>query len=717
MRLLNKKYIAIFTSVILLSSCAKLDDEVQSGIDIEKPVSVIVDEKVSSYDVIKSYAGNLTIGVNASLNNISESGSLNTLLTTNFQQITPISELNSNVILTNEGSYDFTAIDEYINTAEERGFSVYGDAIVSNFNQNNTFLTSLGSSLTYLTPLFPNIINQSPIIDGSFTGWSVKGNVFVEDYMGQPSLKLVNEASVNSSDATSLQSPIYTVDNGAKFELTFYLLSTQVGEGRVIFTGLNNNTPEVDWMGTGSASSTFTTKIGWNEIKLRTTDFDESGQFSFKIELGYTNNITYFVNIQGLSLINLNGSVDNPDEIFLECEDAQEIGQWMVTESGDASKVSGGKTLVGIIDGDIKKDDTGGGNPTDAINKDLQFTYTFNIKTSGTYRVWLRQKAHVADGGYDSFFMSVDEADYYCPEWPAWGNETNITSWTWFKLYTNSSDIETSSLFNLTSGEHKISIKIREGGHYFDKMYLTMTTNIPTDMGSSAIAQSEVSLNVSNDVKRAAVEKFFVDYVNNIISNLGNNIQDWTVVKNPFAEDGSVAVSGNSTIEGSFYWADYIGNNYIAQAFQIAKANINSDGKLFIGETNLNTNANKLNAIISSLNNIPEIDGIAVSLESLNIDTDLNEIESMFENLAATGKLIYITNLSVSIPNESYENFALQSEVYKTVVALFKSKIPSSQQYGISLSNAIDNNKGLWSSNYNRKQSYTGFVTGLGAQE
>lgn len=711
MRMFNKNGIVLLTSVIALFSCAELDDKVETGLVYEKPVSVIVNEKISSYDVLKSYGGELVLGANISSANLSGTAALATLLTTNFHQVTPSTELNNSVIVSNNGAYDFSAIDSYISLAKDKGLSVYGDAVVANTNQNDTYLKKAGAPLTYLTPLYPNMINQSPLKDGSFTGWAVNGDVSVENYMGQPAVKMVNGASVA---ATSLQSPLYVVDENAKFELTVYLLATQVGEGRIVFNGLRNNQPQMDWMGTGTISSTFKTKIGWNAIKVQTTDFDNSGQFSFKIELGNTPNVTYYMNIEGVALINLNGSVENPDEIFLECENAQQIGKWMINQ--DDKDASGGKTLVGIINGNITADDTNGGSPNAAANQDFQFTYTFNVKTAGVYRFWIRQKAHVADGGYDSFFMSVDGANYYVPGWPAWGNETNTTTWTWFKLYTNSADKEGSSLFNFSAGEHKVAIRIREGGHYFDKMYFTMTTNVPSGFGSAAIAQKEVTLNVSDDVRNDAVDYELKEYVKTVFANVGEDISAWTVVKNPFAQDGSVAVSGGASVAGTYYWADYLGSDYIKTAFGVARTNAGSGTKLFIGETDLNTNAKKLQAVISAVGAISEVDGIAVSL-SLDLDTDMELLAAMFDDLAATGKLIYITNLKVATKELTDESFALQSEVYKAAVGLYKSKVPTSQQYGISLEAAVDANGGLWSSDYNRKQAYAGFVVGLGAQE
>jgi endo-1,4-beta-xylanase len=544
MRKFNIKIAVLLTLAGVMFSCAELDDDINSATDIDKPISVIVNEKISAYDELNICSGNIIMGADASTDDMDGSSAITTLLKTNFDQITPTSELYANAILSNDGEYDFSSINEFIESAKKLGLSVYGDAIVSNVNQNDTFLTATASSLTYLTPLYPNVIDQTVIEDGAFTDWAMTGDISIADYDGETSIKMVNGASVGASTAPSMQSPVFSVDSGANYELTFYVLATQVGAGRVTFTGLNDNEPAMDWTDTGVKTDSFITEIGWNVIQVSTNNFDDSGDFSFRIEMGYMSNVTYYMNVRGLSLINTNGSVDNPDEIFFEAEDAQQSGDYMLTiEDEDAS---GGKTLVGVIDGDYTADESNPVSPSTAADEIYQFTYTFNVNTAGLYFIWERQKAKVADNGYDSYFMSVDGAAYYCPGWPGWGDVSNTTSWTWMKLYTASE-----TQFYLSEGEHTISIRIREGGHYHDRFYITLTTNEPSGFGSAAIAQEEVTLDVDDDVVKLAVAENLKVYVENVIDNL-DSIKAWTVVKDPYAEDGSVAVSGGTEVAGEY---------------------------------------------------------------------------------------------------------------------------------------------------------------------
>ncbi|WP_347840143.1 endo-1,4-beta-xylanase [uncultured Draconibacterium sp.] len=717
MRRFSKNYIAILAAATLLFSCTELDDVVDTGIEIQKPTSVIDAEELNAYEVLRTYSGDLVLGANAAEGNISGTNPASTLLETNFEQVTPVTELNQNVIMADDGTTDFSSIESYISKAQERGLSVYGGTLVSSTNQNDVYLKGLVEPFSFYTPLFPNMVIHGPLNDGTFTNWVTNGNVTTEDYLGQASVKMVTGATAGAGDATSLQSPSYIVEDGAKFEMTFYLLANKVAEGRVVFSGLNNNEPELDWFGDGTgASPTFTTKVGWNTIKIQTNDFDGSGQFSFRIELGNTPNVTYYLNIKGLSVVNLNGSVDNPDEIFLECEDAQQIGAFMILNTDSEAAVSGGKYLEGIIDGDRGTYDTGTGLPSDAVNTDMQFVYTFNVRTTGTYYIWLRHRCHEAYGGDDSWFFSVDGNQYYYPN----GIENqNSDTWSWSKHFDGNGDA-----FDLEAGEHTIAFKIRESGHYFDKIYITMTVNEPTGLGTAAIAQEEVLLDVSKEEKQQIIGEALNSWVSGVVNACKDNITAWDVVKNPMDDYNPQELKTGKNKEqesGEFFWQDYLGAKYAVDAFTYARENANTGDLLFISDYGLESNLVKCRGLIAYINYLDSqgapIDGITTQMH-LTLESDMDKVATMFELLAATGKIIRIADLKVSLDTSdpTVEMLQEQTAMYKSVIEMYKSYVPAAQQYGISLMGANDSNDekyGLWHANYNRKPAYAGFADGL----
>ncbi len=719
MKIFNIKNIALLTFIVVLSSCAELDYKVDSGIEIDKPTSVIDEEELNTYDVLKSYAGELALGANANSDNISGNNPLSTLLETNFVEVTPETELNPNVIVSNDGIYDFSAIASYFEKANERGFSIYGDALISSTNQNSTYQNSLIAPLTFYTPRLPNFIIPVPLNDGTFANWGVEGNLSVEDYLGNPCIKMVNGASEGDGNATSLQSPEYRVDEGAKFEITFYILSKTVGEGRVVFSGLNENEPELDWMGTGVASPTFTTKQGWNMIQFQVNDFDESGLFAFRVEMGYTPNATYFMNIEGLSLINVNGSVENPDEIFLECEEAQQIGQWMMLETGDETSISGGKYLAGLIDGVTETVHVNTGLPTDEANADAQFIYTFNVRTSGTYYVWLRHRCMAPFGSDDSWYFSIDNNEYYYPN----GIENqNSDSWSWSKHFDGNGDA-----FELEAGEHTIAFKIRESGHYFDKIYITMTVNEPTGLGSAAIAQKEVNLDLTNEDKAKIIRKSMKTWISGALNTCKDEINAWTVVKEPMDDFNPQELKtgrNKEQMDGEFYWQDYLGPKYAAEAFIMARDSGKTGDLLFISDYGLEKNLIKCRGLLAYIAYVESqgaiIDGISTQMH-LSLSSDKDKIGSMFQLLAESGKMVRISELKVSLDTSepTAEMLLEQADMYEAVLDMYNDYVPASQQYGISLAGANDANNekyGLWNSNYNRKPAYAGFANGLSGE-
>ena len=63
------------------------------------------------------------------------------------------------------------------------------------------------------------------------------------------------------------------------------------------------------------------------------------------------------------------------------------------------------------------------------------------------------------------------------------------------------------------------------------------------------------------------------------------------------------------------------------------------------------------------------------------------QIDAMFKTLAATGKLIRVTELDVALgtTTPSAEQLAAQSDVYQMIFESYKENIPEAQQSGITI--------------------------------
>lgn len=102
----------------------------------------------------------------------------------------------------------------------------------------------------------------------------------------------------------------------------------------------------------------------------------------------------------------------------------------------------------------------------------------------------------------------------------------------------------------------------------------------------------------------------------------------------------------------------------------------------------------------------------------------------MFKTLAATGKLIRVTELDVALgtATPSAEQLATQSDVYQMIFESYKENIPETQQSGITIWTLSDNpdehqywlkdqSPNLFDANYARKHAYKGVCDGIAGKD
>ena len=124
-----------------------------------------------------------------------------------------------------------------------------------------------------------------------------------------------------------------------------------------------------------------------------------------------------------------------------------------------------------------------------------------------------------------------------------------------------------------------------------------------------------------------------------------------------------------------------------------------------------------------------KVDGIGTQMH-IGLNTDKDKIAQMFQKLAATGKLIKISELDVRLGTNAptVAQQASQAEMYQYVVDMYKKHIPAAQQYGITVWGVSDNSKehefwlpdeapNLWDANYVRKHAYKGTADGLAGKD
>lgn len=217
------------------------------------------------------------------------------------------------------------------------------------------------------------------------------------------------------------------------------------------------------------------------------------------------------------------------------------------------------------------------------------------------------------------------------------------------------------------------------------------------------------------------------------------NVTAWDVVNEPMSDGNKNAIKsetvdgGNNVPNDAFYWQDYFKTprEYAYWAFKYAReafSNVGvSDPKLFINDYNLEYSIDKCKGLIAYVNEIEteygegcKVDGIATQMH-ISINQNKDNIREMLTLMAATGKLVKISELDVKVgdnpSDHTAENFQKQAEMYEYVIDTYFEVVPKAQQYGITIWSLSDNEvehenwipgdaPNLWDAEYQPKEAY-----------
>lgn len=240
------------------------------------------------------------------------------------------------------------------------------------------------------------------------------------------------------------------------------------------------------------------------------------------------------------------------------------------------------------------------------------------------------------------------------------------------------------------------------------------------------------------------------DLVNEAISggdNDGDGIYDLQHYEG-YNPNGTWDVGGDA-----FYWQDFMGDlEYVRQACRLARTYGPSDVKLFINDYNLESDWDdnkKLRSLIEWIKRWEAdgetyIDGIGTQMHiscSMNPSTLASRrkhIRQMFELMAATGKLVRVSELDMGMDDENgkglqtanitEEMHKMMADHYEYILKTYFEVVPPEQQWSICQWCATDSPSnsgwrantpvGLWTlDTFYRKHTYAGWARGLGADD
>ena len=257
---------------------------------------------------------------------------------------------------------------------------------------------------------------------------------------------------------------------------------------------------------------------------------------------------------------------------------------------------------------------------------------------------------------------------------------------------------------------------------------------------------------VANHLKEKGVTPYGYDVVNEPIadgSNKFRGLDEGIFGSGDDAAPEETVADGLSLNWGNnhWYWGYYV-PDYHVKAFQLARKYLPAETKLFVNDYNLETSPKKLEALVKFVNEIdtkngsPIVDGIGtqmhVTLSSSddatknaeNIAALKEKVDAMFQTMAATGKLVRVTELDISLGtgSPSANQYKAQSDCYQMIVESYKANVPAAQQSGITIWSLSDNEaeheywlKGqvpnLFDKDYKRKWAYKGFCDGIAGED
>jgi len=738
---INKLLITALGSVII-AGCA------DTGIDdfsVEKPNTIAGMEYLNDYSPLKSYIDrtthpNFKLGSGISESDFNQGGLVYRLASANFDEITPGNGMKYSSCVAKDGTMSFSEVTKFIEMAKSAGLSIYGHTLAWHSQQQNEYLKSLIADKEIKVD--PNNAEHALHIKTT----EAKANVWDwQIYYTLPAaLTVGQEYTISMRTKATTATDIAFWPNNADGSQVQYLSNLSVGK---------------EW---NTSSLKFTATIPIQKLVF------SFGKFSGDL---YIDDVKLIATGSNTNLI-ANSSFDNTDlskwskpswHSYTYTIEALAAGPttWFTNlvsnsncESDDVSSFYATEATVGPKAATFGAAGTGAdgvgrsiivksaSNPTN--NWDTQFfvKVPYKFKEGDTYRFTMKVKADKA-GTIESQAHNNPGGYLY---WSMIGNPSVTTSW---QEYTKTGVISASQA-GMNTIAFSLSPNKTATTFYFDDIYFEKQESgntIPLTPKEKA------------DTLTWAMDK----WVKGMMQACGGYVKSWDVVNEALSgggDDGEGFYVLQSASNGdplkNFYWQDYLGSEeYVRKVVGMArkyyaefKGNP-SDLKLFINDYNLESDWDdnkKLKSLIHWIqrwekDGVTKIDGIGTQMHvsyfanATSQKSKEDHIVKMFELLAASGKLVKISELdmgyidedgkTVKTVNVTQEQHKAMAQFYKFIVKKYFEIIPVAQQYGIttwSITDSPDSSSsfwragepiGLWDLNYYRKHEYAGYADGL----
>lgn len=785
---INKIFIPVVASAMLLTGC---DDQLMEWgkpadhADVtSSEIPLAVKEVIANYDNIKDYAQQNTpnmligIGMGADLyiNNANGEGSL---ANANYQIFTPGNAMKNDAIMGNSGSLNFATVDKLIE-ALDGNMKLYGHNFFWHTQQNQSYLKSLIAP-TLVVESDGDIANvlsgdASDFNGGSTGGWSSWGSnkesaevVSGAGQDGAAALVLKNKGDGNAWEAQCAYTFNDYLEMNKTYVIKFKAKSTSP-TGELQFQYQNGST----YSSQGGYNS-FTVGTDWQTFQYEFTidKYDDVNRIILnfgKVGATYTIDDIQF----GLKQDDPMENVMAGDASDFEGGTTGNWGSWGSNkESAEVEEGAGYNNSKGLA---LKN--KGDGNAWEA-----QCAYTFDdaLQEGKKYIIQFYAKStspagelqfqyqngttYSSQGGYNTFSVGTDWVKCEFTFTPAYDDANRI-------ILNYGKVGGTYYIDNIKFGLAKDQNAAARGIQYIQasngkarkvtrasRKYYVLKSAAEKQAALEGAMEAWVS-GVAKHLAEKNVVPYGYDVINEPIADGSNKYRGidegifggtWTEDEQTMYDAAPVETEADGLTlnwgSNHWYWGYYV-KDYPVKAFQLARKYLPAETKLFVNDYNLETSPNKLDALIKFVKDIDEkngtpiVDGIGTQMHvslSCSDDAEKNaaniadlkeKVDAMFQTMAATGKLVRVTELDLSLgtASPSSNQYKAQSDVYRMIMESYKANVPAAQQSGITIWSLSDNEaeheywlKGqvpnLFDASYKRKWAYKGFCDGIAGED
>ncbi|WP_304472821.1 endo-1,4-beta-xylanase [uncultured Duncaniella sp.] len=697
----------IWLSLLAGASLMGCADQTIDNFYVEKPASIAQYEYLNAYGNLKDYlsqrAGinpDFKLGVGVSAPDYNKFGQVYRITNANFHQITAGNAMKYASIVGDDGSMDFSTVTAFVDAASKAGVEVYGHTLCWHEQQNVKWLNSL-------------------IAD--------------------------KELDIDPNEKLEVEDAIHEFKNDAKFPFYVMGYEPQIVDGILtvpeypgewyqffVMDGLSTvpgRTYKVTAKVKGSKAGSMNVQLGnWGATLEKQMEFsDDWAECSVTID-GVTTESSF--------VIFQPGTYDGKLEI-----------EWVKLSHHEspAVEVESEVTFKTYTDGPFPFFAMGCEPPV--INGCIHFVPTGdwsqffilpggeNPLTEGDYVLYLDITASKNAEGVELTMQN------------GWGDDAQNLSVP----------------VPISAGDNVVRLKFSgvTGGNY-DVILKPQTTDATLDVRSVKVCKVEKlnKIPVTPEEKAEILTAEMERWIKGMMEATAGQVKAWDVVNEAISGgpkgqryDLQHAATGSGDQSNKFYWQDYLGDNFVRIPVKFARKYFAENGgnpeelKLFINDYNLESDWDdnqKLKSLIQWIeqwesDGETKIDGIGSQMHIkcyMNPETQASNeqhVVKMFELMAATGKLVRITELDMELCDENgntvktedvtFEQHQAMAKFYKFVIDKYFEIVPLSQQYGICQWAQTDSPEGsgwrpgepigLWDLNYSRKPAYGGFADGL----